>query len=71
MLDIKLPMPPAGPLDQRTAEGRAACRAVGMDDYLAKPFTREALRSVLGRWLPEVPAARAPASAAEENAGTV
>jgi CheY-like chemotaxis protein len=39
-----------------TAEGRAACLAAGMDDYLAKPFTREALRTVLGRWLPQAPA---------------
>jgi CheY-like chemotaxis protein len=39
-----------------TAEGRAACLAAGMDDYLAKPFTREALRAVLGRWLPQGPA---------------
>ena len=35
-----------------TAEGRAACIAAGMDDHLAKPFTREALRGVLNRWLP-------------------
>jgi len=39
-----------------TAEGRAACLAAGMDDYLAKPFTREALRTVLGRWLAQAPA---------------
>ena len=38
-----------------TAEGRAACLAAGMDDHLAKPFTREALRAVLGRWLAPVP----------------
>jgi CheY-like chemotaxis protein len=38
-----------------TSEGRAACLAAGMDDYLAKPFTREALGAVLGRWLPEAP----------------
>ncbi len=37
-----------------TPQGRAACLGAGMDDYLAKPFTREALRSVLMRWLPAV-----------------
>jgi signal transduction histidine kinase/ligand-binding sensor domain-containing protein/CheY-like chemotaxis protein/HPt (histidine-containing phosphotransfer) domain-containing protein len=36
-----------------TSEGRAACLAAGMDDHLAKPFTREALRAMLRRWLPE------------------
>jgi signal transduction histidine kinase/ligand-binding sensor domain-containing protein/CheY-like chemotaxis protein len=51
-----------------TAEGRAACLAAGMDDYLAKPFTREALRSVLGRWLPDVPAAAVAAIVAEDPA---
>jgi signal transduction histidine kinase/ligand-binding sensor domain-containing protein/CheY-like chemotaxis protein len=34
-----------------TAEGRTACFAAGMDDHLAKPFTRAALRAVLERWL--------------------
>ena len=38
-----------------TAEGRAASLAAGMDDHLAKPFTREALRAVLARWLPQAP----------------
>ena len=35
-----------------TAQQRAACLDAGMDDYVAKPFTREALRAVLARWLP-------------------
>ena len=35
-----------------TREGRAACLAAGMDDHLGKPFTREALHSMLQRWLP-------------------
>ena len=28
------------------------CRAAGMDDYLAKPYTREQLGSIMARWLP-------------------
>jgi CheY-like chemotaxis protein len=32
---------------------REACIAVGMDDYIAKPFSRDALEAVLARWLPE------------------
>ena len=28
------------------------CRAAGMDDYLAKPYSAEALYPVLARWLP-------------------
>ena len=36
-----------------TSEGREACLAAGMDDYLAKPFTRTALHTVLARWLPQ------------------
>lgn len=34
-----------------TAAGREACLAAGMDDYLAKPFRREALHATLARWL--------------------
>ena len=34
---------------------RAECLAAGMDDYLAKPFTREQLETVLARWLSPVP----------------
>ena len=48
---------------------RELCIAAGMDDYLAKPFRRDALRSVLERWVldlasghvkNEMPAAEAP-----------
>jgi signal transduction histidine kinase/ligand-binding sensor domain-containing protein/CheY-like chemotaxis protein len=35
-----------------TPQGRVACLGAGMDEYLAKPFTREALGGVLARWLP-------------------
>ena len=31
-------------------QDRDKCFAAGMDDYLAKPVTRDALRSVLERW---------------------
>jgi PAS domain S-box-containing protein len=34
-------------------EDRRHCLAAGMDDYLAKPFDREALNRVLERWLGE------------------
>lgn len=34
---------------------RELCLAVGMDDYLSKPFTIEQLRTVIHRWLPASP----------------
>jgi signal transduction histidine kinase/ligand-binding sensor domain-containing protein/CheY-like chemotaxis protein len=34
-----------------TSEGRAACHAAGMDDYLGKPFSRASLHACLARWL--------------------
>jgi PAS domain S-box-containing protein len=42
-----------------------ACRAAGMDDHLAKPYTRRQLSKVLSRWLPaaQVSSEAAPASA--------
>jgi signal transduction histidine kinase/ActR/RegA family two-component response regulator len=33
-------------------EDRALCIEVGMDDYVAKPFSRRDLQNVLDRWLP-------------------
>jgi len=33
-------------------EDRKRCLAVGMDDYLSKPFSMAELRGVLARWLP-------------------
>ncbi len=32
-------------------DGRRKCLAVGMDDYLAKPFTLEQMRAMLTKWL--------------------
>ena len=45
---------------------RERCLAAGMDDYLAKPFLREDLVTMLGRWLPHapVPVPEAPTTAA-------
>ncbi len=34
---------------------RERCLAVGMDDYLSKPFAREDLARLLSRWLPQGP----------------
>jgi CheY-like chemotaxis protein len=36
-----------------TGTGRAACLAAGMDDYLTKPFSRDALHTTLAQWLVE------------------
>ena len=52
---------------------RELCLDAGMDDYLAKPYTRAALLAVLARWRPasaapkaaEAPAAQAPAMTAQ------
>jgi len=36
-------------------DGRQRCLAVGMDDYLAKPFTLEQMRAMLTNWLGAAP----------------
>ncbi|MGB5623678.1 MAG: two-component regulator propeller domain-containing protein [Gammaproteobacteria bacterium] len=45
------------------AGDRERCLAVGMDDYLGKPFTLDSMRQVLMRWLP----AHAEANAAQDR----
>jgi signal transduction histidine kinase/CheY-like chemotaxis protein len=35
------------------AEDRARCLAAGMDDYISKPISRDALDTVLSRWITE------------------
>jgi signal transduction histidine kinase/CheY-like chemotaxis protein/HPt (histidine-containing phosphotransfer) domain-containing protein len=50
---------------------REICVASGMDDYLAKPFTREQLALTLAHWLPEsapAPSRAAPASSRSPTA---
>jgi two-component system, sensor histidine kinase and response regulator len=51
---------------------REQCIAVGMDDYLAKPYTRAQLEQVLNRWLPPQVAevAAEPVATAEATAPT-
>ncbi len=49
-----------------TDEVRAQCQAVGMDDFLSKPFNRSALSACLQRWLrvpTKTPAPQAPVRA--------
>ena len=55
---------------------RERCLAQGMDDYLAKPFSRDELVRVLVRWLPpavtgSMPAATPPVAPAEPNSAVL
>lgn len=45
-------------------EDRDRCLAAGIDDILVKPFGSTELAAVLGRWLPSLPSAGPPRSAA-------
>ncbi len=64
---LGLPRLPVVALTANALVGDAeACLASGMDDHLAKPYTRKQLGSKLARWLP---ADRVEAPAADDEAG--
>jgi signal transduction histidine kinase/CheY-like chemotaxis protein/HPt (histidine-containing phosphotransfer) domain-containing protein len=54
-----------------TAAGREACLAAGMDDYLAKPFRREALHGMLAQWLGDKKTHSEPAQEPKTGASVV
>ncbi len=65
---LGLPRLPVVALTANALVGDAeACLASGMDDHLAKPYTRKQLCSKLARWLP---ADRVQAPAADDDAAT-
>jgi DNA-binding response OmpR family regulator len=51
-------------------EDRMRCMAVGMDDFMSKPVSMEALRVVLARWLPQEGLATAQPAHPAQPAGT-
>src|SRR4051812_30147564 len=56
-------LPVIGVMASALKGDREICIAAGMDDYLAKPFRRDALRAVLERWVFDRPSAGAAAAA--------
>jgi TMAO reductase system sensor TorS len=50
---IQSPIPVIALTAHALAEDRAKCLAVGMDEWVTKPFTRQELNEVLQKWLPE------------------
>ncbi len=49
---VMMPLPIIALTANALREDRERCLAVGMNDYLAKPFNKERLLEVLRRWLP-------------------
>jgi two-component system sensor histidine kinase/response regulator len=50
---------------------RERCLAAGMDDYISKPFSQQALADTLGRWIALPRAAQQPAPEATANGSAV